>query len=99
MEKEKIYADALSANMKLMSGIILEHDAEIHEPSDFSGDDLLNASIIFQNVFINLIWKLQESEDIPYNIRADMAEKAGTELWDYIKRYTNINLHEVAAKK
>ena len=40
------------------------------------------------------MWELQETENIPMNIREDMAVKCGTEIRALIKKYCNIDTHE-----
>lgn len=50
---------------------------------------------IFMSVLLDKMWELQVEENIPFEARADMAEKLGAEIRRIIKTYTNIDTHEL----
>jgi len=49
---------------------------------------------IFMSVFVEQMWHLMEEENIPQEYREDMVEKAGLELRQFIKKYTNQDSHD-----
>ena len=50
---------------------------------------------IFQAALIDKMYNLQTNENIPTDIKLDMALKLGTELRDLIKTYCDIDTHEL----
>ena len=61
---------------------------------NFTQDGFIAGTYIFQTVILDKIWELQETENIPMNIREDIAVKCGTEIRALIKKYCNIDTHE-----
>lgn len=74
--------------------ICVLHTAE--ERKNYTNRDLLNASIIFSDVLFNKVYELVEIENIDSDTASVMAEKCGAEIRAIIKKYTNIDMHEVA---
>lgn len=68
----------------------------IDEKPNYSDDTLVFATIIFQNVFVDKMWDLQQVENLSQSDREAMVETAGSELRLFIKKYTNLDLHELA---
>lgn len=49
---------------------------------------------IFMSVLMDKMWELQFNEKIDIKDRLNMAEKAGNDLRELVKTYTNIDTHE-----
>ena len=62
---------------------------------NFTKEGLIAGIFIFQSVVMDKMFELQDSEDIPLNIREDMATKCGYEIRDLIKKYCNIDTHQL----
>ena len=50
---------------------------------------------IFMSVLMDKIWKLQQDESIPIDDRINMAQKAGDDIRNLVKTYTNIDTHSL----
>lgn len=74
--------------------ICVLHTAE--ERKNYTNKDLLNASIIFSDVLFNKVYELIEIENIEEEPSMAMAEQCGHELRMLIKKYTNIDMHDIA---
>ena len=60
----------------------------------FTQDGFIAGTYIFQTVILDKMWELQEVENIPMNVREDMATQCGTEIRALIRKYCNIDTHE-----
>jgi hypothetical protein len=47
------------------------------------------------SVLMDKMWRLQEEENIPLNVRMDMAQQAGNEIRELVKKYTNIDTFDL----
>lgn len=63
---------------------------------EFTNRDLFNATIILSDVLFNKVFDLIETENIDLDTASAMAEQCGSEIRKVIKKYTNIDLHDVA---
>lgn len=66
------------------------------EKRDYNNNDLLNATLIFSDVLFNKVYELVEIENIDSDTASVMAEKCGAEIRAIIKKYTNIDMHDIA---
>ena len=57
---------------------------------------LFYAAIIFQNVILDFMWKMQENEDMSIEDRKNMATYVGGEIRKVIFAATNIDTRELA---
>lgn len=64
-------------------------------PIEYSNDCLRSAIKVMFSVFMSKMWDLQERENIPMDIRADMAWQAGTQFRQLVKTYTGIDTHDI----
>ena len=62
---------------------------------EFSMEGFKAALYIFQSALVDKMYSLQVNEDIPSDIKVDMAVKLGGELRELIKTYCNIDTHEL----
>ena len=76
-------------NKKLDEPILKEISSWLLECAEmkpnFSNDALLDATLIFQTVFIDKIFDCQDFDDIPMKYRSEMVTAAGNELRKLIK--------------
>jgi hypothetical protein len=75
--------------------LILEHEALVGEKPCYIDYALRSASRIFSSVLLDKMFELQKLEKIPLNIAEDMAIQAGKEIRQIVKKYTNIDTHEL----
>jgi hypothetical protein len=74
---------------------LLLFEAEIALKPEYTNDGFRAGVKIFMSVMLDKMWELQVDENIPFDIRADMADKLGNEIRHLIKKYTNIDTHEL----
>lgn len=72
---------------------ILLWSHEIYEKKrpDYSIEGFRAATKIFMSVILDKMWELQEKENMSIENRKKMAEKAGNDLKNLIKVYTDID--------
>jgi hypothetical protein len=74
---------------------ILESQTGYEIPPNYDNISLMDASIIFQSVLLDRMWKMQEKENMPFDSRCNMATKAGEDLRKLIKTYCDIDMHNI----
>jgi len=62
---------------------------------EFTLEGFKAALYIFQSALMDKMYTLQTTEDIPNDIKMDMALKLGGDLRDLVKTYCNIDTHEL----
>jgi len=62
---------------------------------DYTIDGFRAATKIFMSVLMDKIWELQSDEKIPMEDRMKMVEKAGNDVRNLIKTYTDIDTHKL----
>nr|DAI89648.1 MAG TPA: hypothetical protein [Caudoviricetes sp.] len=62
---------------------------------EFTMEGFKASLYIFQSALVDKMYSLQVDEDIPSDIKVDMALKLGEELRALIKTYCNIDTHEL----
>jgi len=68
--------------------LVLEGDPKVSERG------LFDVTFLFQTFLMSKMWALQESENMPMEVRKRMSEKAGSELRKIILTYTGIDMHD-----
>jgi hypothetical protein len=85
----------LSPILDELENCILEHNAFKAVPPEYD-DGAMRASLtIMMSVLMDKMWRLQEEENIPLNVRMDMAKQAGNEIRELVKKYTNIDTFDL----
>lgn len=56
---------------------------------------LRSSSKILMSVLMDKMWQLQEVEKMDMETRCAMAQQAGNEFREFIKKYTNIDTHSL----
>ena len=86
---------------KKLSPILTEIENTLWEYEANSGnkpryeENAVRASVkILMSVLMDKMWELQEEEDMGMEQRMEMSNKAGEEIRQLIKTYTNIDMHE-----
>ena len=77
--------------------LCLESDS-IGRKFDYSDEDLLNASIVFNSILGTKLYDLMQKEKHPFDLQLQIAQKMGEEMRLLIYTFTNIDLHELARK-
>ena len=62
---------------------------------DYTTDGFRAATKIFMSVLMDKIWNLQSNEEMDMEDRVKMVEKAGNDVRNIIKIYTDIDTHEL----
>ena len=88
----------LSPVLEEIEMTILEHEVGIGNPPQYTEAGFRAATKIFMSAFMDKMWELQESENIPINSRQAMALKAGFGVRDLIFTYTGIDTYELYKK-
>lgn len=77
-----------------IESLMIEYDFYARKPYSFSDDAFRAISKIFINGLLDKMWSLQESENIDFQDRLNMSEKAGNETRKLIKTFTGIDSHD-----
>jgi hypothetical protein len=74
---------------------------EVHSNSqpDYTTEGFRAATKIFMSALMDKIWNLQSNEDMDMEDRIKMVEKAGNDVKNIIKIYTDIDTHELYKQK
>jgi len=78
---------------------LLEFETNSNMRPGYSNEHFRASLKIFMSALIDKMWELQQDETIDMQIRMDMAQKAGEELRNLIKTYTNIDCHTLYQKQ
>lgn len=62
---------------------------------NFSNDALLDATLIFQTVFMDKLYDCQEYDKMNIEDRLNMSDKAGNDLRKIIHTYTGLDIHKL----
>ncbi len=62
---------------------------------NFTNEGFIAGIYIFQSILLDKMWELQSKENMSQETREDMATKCGTEIRDLVKKYCNIDTHEL----
>jgi hypothetical protein len=66
---------------------------------NYSDDAMLNATLIFQSVFMDKIYDNQNFDNMDMEDRIKMVQTAGEELRKLIHTYTGLDLHKLVNQK
>lgn len=82
---------------------ILEHIAtrllDVAEVKpNYSDDALLDATFIFQSVFMDKVFDCMERDGMSHEDQLKMVQSAGEEIRKLIHTYTGLDTHELASK-
>jgi hypothetical protein len=65
---------------------------------NFSDNALLNATVIFQSVFMDKVFDCMQKDGIPHEDQLKMVQSAGEEIRRIIHTYTGLDTHELVNK-
>ncbi len=83
--------DDISLELLNIEDRIWEYEFNSNEPLGLSTDVFRATIKIFMTSVLSKMWELQESENIPQEIREDMAKCCGSQIKELIKVYTGID--------
>lgn len=72
-----------------------EYEANIPFRPDFTDEGFRAAIKIFMSALLDKMWSLNENEDMPLDVRCDMALKAGQQVRELVKTFTDIEPHDL----
>jgi len=85
----------LSPLLEEIENTLLDFEAEVETQPQFTEVGFRAATKIFASALMDYMWNMQEHEGIPMDVRADMAEKAGSELKRIVGTFTGIDTHKM----
>lgn len=74
---------------------LLEFEANRGIKPEYSIEGFRAGTKIFMSVLMDKIWELQQNEGIEMKDRLNMVQKAGEDVRNLIKTYTNIDCHDL----
>ena len=89
---ETIYAKAIAERLKDVADSLLVTAGKKYNYSD---NAMTDATLIFFSILTDKMWDLQQSDDMPFEMRKDMAQKCGEEIRQLIKTYTGLDTFEL----
>lgn len=87
--------EKLSPILEEIENALIEFEVYNGDKPDFTVDGFRAGIKIFMSVMMDKIYELQEKEDIPFKHREEMAFKCGLEIRDIVKKYTDIDTHDL----
>ena len=75
-----------------------EFEAKCSDRPNFTDNGFRAAIKIFMCAIMDKMYKLQDSEEIAFEDKCNMAKKCGEDLKQFVKTYTNINSHDLYKK-
>ena len=87
--------EKVSPVMEEIENTLLEHAAFSGDKPEFTKEGFRAAIYMFSAAIQDKMWELQELENMPMEVRVHMAEKFGKETRRLIKRYTDIDTHDL----
>lgn len=88
----------LSTILEEIENAIWEFDANSATKPEYTMEGFRAATKIFMSALMDKIWELQEADNIDIKDRMAMVQKAGEDVRNLIKTYTNIDTHEMYKK-
>jgi len=83
--------EQISPVLKEIEDTLWEFEANIGLPPEYTKEGFQAAIKIFMSTLMDKMWALQEEEDMELSTRKAMATKAGEEIKNIVKKYTNID--------
>jgi len=72
-----------------------EFEAYSGNKTEYTIEGFRSGCKIFMSVLMDKMWELQEKENIPMEERENMVHRAGSEMREIIKKYTDIDTHDL----
>jgi len=86
---------SLSPILLEIEEIIIENEVNLGIKPDYSKEALRSATKIFMSVILDKMWELQKLENIDIEDSDNMAIKCGEEIRVFIKKFTDIETHDL----
>ena len=87
--------EKLSPVLEEIETTIWEFDANVGLKPGYTDGGFRAGIKIFMSVFMDKIWELQQNEGMAKQDCLNMAQKAGEDLRNLIKTYTDIDCHNL----
>lgn len=89
----------ISPILEEIESTLWEFEANRGIKPEYTIEGFRAATKIFMSVLMDKIWELQQDEKIEMQDRINMVTKAGEEVRALVKRYTDIDCHELYKNK
>lgn len=90
--QKELMAKVFKANIDIMTDLALSISGKRWIYSD---KELFHVTIIFMEVFMSHVWSKLEKEGLTFGEASEQAQLMGNELYEFVQKYTDINLKEV----
>jgi hypothetical protein len=87
--------ESLSQILLEIEEIIIENEVDLGVKLNYNKEAIRSATIIFMSVITEKMWELQKLENIDIEDRGNMSIKCGEELRAFVKKFTDIDTHEL----
>jgi hypothetical protein len=81
---------SISEILEELSMVAVKSDADGRK-YEYSEQDLMNATHIFMHILGTKAYDLGKKEDIPFEVMEKQATAMGNELYEFIKKFTDID--------
>ena len=85
----------ISQILEEIEDIIWEFEESDGQKPEYSAEGFRAGIKIFMSVLMDKIWELQQDEKIDMEDRINMVQKAGEDVRELIKTYTDIDCHKL----
>ncbi len=85
----------ISPILEEIEGTLWEFEANAGVPPEYTTEGFRAGIKIFISVLMDKIWELQQDESIDKQGRLNMVQKAGEDVRELVKTYTNIDCHKL----
>ncbi len=85
----------ISPILEEIENTLWEFEANEGKKPEYTIEGFRAATKIFMSVLLDKMWQLQQDEKIDIQDRVTMAEKAGKDIREIVKVYTDIDCHEL----
>jgi len=96
---EQTIGQKISPTLVEIENLLWEHEYFVGTHPRYTIDGFRAATKIFMSVLMDKMWELQSNENISMDDRINMVEKAGNEVRNLIKIFTDIDTHELYKNK
>ena len=88
----------ISPILEEIEATLWEFESATGSRPDYPVEALRAAVKIFMSILMDKMWELQEWESMSFDDRVSMVQKAGREVRNIVKTYTNIDTHDLYKK-
>ncbi len=92
---KEMIGEELSTVLSEIEETLWDYEANSGAQPEYTLLGLRAATKIFMSVLMDKLWNLQENENMPMEERIKMVTKAGQDIHDLVKTYTDIDTFDL----